>query len=101
MRRCCLVVLQRPKVPSEFEGGYFVEPTVIAVSSVVPPVLHFTPKQNITTILVQGLTYKARCAQEEIFGPVVTLHKFDTEVSVSHGCCPVGGVDTSCRYLLD
>jgi len=36
--------------------GYFLQPTII-----------------------EGLTNKAQCNQEEIFGPVITLHAFDTD----------------------
>jgi aminomuconate-semialdehyde/2-hydroxymuconate-6-semialdehyde dehydrogenase len=43
-------------VAGEFEGGYFVEPTVI-----------------------EGLGAGCRTNQEEIFGPVVTIAPFDTE----------------------
>jgi len=44
------------KVAGRCEGGYFVEPTIIA-----------------------GLDEKCRTNQEEIFGPVVTIMPFDTE----------------------
>lgn len=46
----------RPSLPAPFDGGAFLEPTVIA-----------------------GLAPSCRAASEEIFGPVVTLHPFDTE----------------------
>ena len=44
------------KMPAPFEGGYFVEPTVIT-----------------------GLVQNCRTNQEEIFGPVVTIMPFETE----------------------
>nr|WP_276373347.1 aldehyde dehydrogenase [Chryseolinea sp. H1M3-3] len=44
------------KVPGRCEGGYFVEPTVIA-----------------------GLDHRCTTNQEEIFGPVVTVMPFETE----------------------
>ncbi len=46
----------RKILDGEFAEGYYVEPTVI-----------------------EGLPNTARCNQEEIFGPVVTLQAFDTE----------------------
>jgi len=45
-----------PCLPSGFEGGFWIAPTVI-----------------------EGLGIGSRCATEEIFGPVVTLHRFNTE----------------------
>ena len=51
-----------------FDAGAFVLPTVIA-----------------------GLSPRARTATEEIFGPVITVHPFDTEVrsrSDWAGCAP-------------
>ena len=45
-----------PCLPKEFEHGNWLAPTVIA-----------------------GLSPDARCATEEIFGPVVTIHRFETE----------------------
>jgi len=45
-----------PCLPKEFEHGNWLAPTVIA-----------------------GLPPDARCATEEIFGPVVTIHRFETE----------------------
>jgi aminomuconate-semialdehyde/2-hydroxymuconate-6-semialdehyde dehydrogenase len=45
-----------PKLPAPFDRGAFLEPTV-----------------------VDGLSINSRTATEEIFGPVVTLHPFDTE----------------------
>jgi len=33
----------------------------------------------ISPTVIENLTIDSRCATEEIFGPVVTLHKFDTE----------------------
>jgi aminomuconate-semialdehyde/2-hydroxymuconate-6-semialdehyde dehydrogenase len=45
------------KIPSPNEGGYFVEPTIIT-----------------------GLIQNCRTNQEEIFGPVVTVMPFDTEI---------------------
>ena len=47
---------RRPELSEEFSRGAFYEPTVI-----------------------DGLTPESRTATEEIFGPVVTLHPFDTE----------------------
>ncbi len=47
---------QRPALPAPFDGGFFLEPTVIT-----------------------GLPATCRTATEEIFGPVVTVHAFDTE----------------------
>ena len=47
---------QRPNLPAPFDGGFFLEPTVIT-----------------------GLPPTCRTATEEIFGPVVTVHPFDTE----------------------
>ena len=55
----------RPCLPSEFEHGNWLSPTVI-----------------------EGLATDARCSTEEIFGPVVTLHKFETEdeaVAIANG----------------
>lgn len=46
----------RPALGGRLEGGWFVEPTVIT-----------------------GLPPRCRTATEEIFGPVVTVHPFDTE----------------------
>lgn len=45
-----------PCLPSRFHGGNWISPTVIG-----------------------GLEYDSRCATEEIFGPVVSLHRFDSE----------------------
>jgi aminomuconate-semialdehyde/2-hydroxymuconate-6-semialdehyde dehydrogenase len=47
---------QRPVLGAPFDQGYFFQPTVI-----------------------DGLSPNCRTATEEIFGPVVTLHPFDTE----------------------
>ena len=47
---------KRPKLPTPLDGGFFLEPTVIT-----------------------GLPATCRTATEEIFGPVVTVHPFDTE----------------------
>jgi aminomuconate-semialdehyde/2-hydroxymuconate-6-semialdehyde dehydrogenase len=47
---------KRPELPSPFDQGAFVEPTVIA-----------------------DLAPDSRTANEEIFGPVVTVHPFDSE----------------------
>ena len=33
----------------------------------------------IAPIIVEGLSYESRCSKEEIFGPMVTLHKFKEE----------------------
>jgi aminomuconate-semialdehyde/2-hydroxymuconate-6-semialdehyde dehydrogenase len=46
----------RPSLRGDLEGGFFLEPTVIT-----------------------GLAPTCRTATEEIFGPVVTVHPFDTE----------------------
>lgn len=46
----------RPSVPPSLNEGYFLNPTVIT-----------------------GLQQKARCIQEEIFGPVVTISSFRSE----------------------
>ena len=45
-----------PDIGEEFEGGNWITPTV-----------------------VDGLTTESRCATEEIFGPLVTLHSFSTD----------------------
>lgn len=34
--------------------------------------------------IVTGLPHDSRCAQEEIFGPVVTVHPFDTDAEAVH-----------------
>jgi len=47
---------KRPQLPSPFDRGAFVEPTVIT-----------------------GLAPDSRTATEEIFGPVVTVHPFEDE----------------------
>tara|TARA_Y100001968_G_scaffold237464_1_gene220831 strand:+ start:715 stop:2157 length:1443 start_codon:yes stop_codon:yes gene_type:complete len=47
---------KRPQLNAPFNAGYFLEPTVIS-----------------------GLTPQCRTATEEIFGPVVTVHPFDSE----------------------
>lgn len=47
---------QRPELPAPFDGGAFLQPAVIT-----------------------GLAPGCRTSQEEIFGPVVTVHPFDTE----------------------
>jgi aminomuconate-semialdehyde/2-hydroxymuconate-6-semialdehyde dehydrogenase len=55
----------KPCIPNEFEHGYWLAPTVI-----------------------EGLAPDSRCSTEEIFGPVVTLHKFETEddaVAIANG----------------
>ena len=54
-----------PCLPSEFEGGNWMAPTVIT-----------------------GLSPESRCSTEEIFGPVVTLHRFESEeaaVEIANG----------------
>jgi len=54
-----------PCLPSGFEGGNWMAPTVIA-----------------------GLAPESRCSTEEIFGPVVTLHSFKSEeeaVEIANG----------------
>jgi aminomuconate-semialdehyde/2-hydroxymuconate-6-semialdehyde dehydrogenase len=55
----------RPEMAAEFSQGAFFEPTVVA-----------------------GLSPQTRCATEEIFGPYVTVHPFDTEaeaLSIANG----------------
>jgi len=47
---------ERPKLPSPFDKGAFYAPTII-----------------------DGLPWNSKCATEEIFGPVVTVHPFETE----------------------
>jgi len=47
---------QRVALPAPYDGGYFLQPTLIG-----------------------GLPTTCRTATEEIFGPVVTVHPFDTE----------------------
>tara|TARA_B100001123_G_scaffold80323_1_gene91262 strand:+ start:21200 stop:22654 length:1455 start_codon:yes stop_codon:yes gene_type:complete len=49
-----------PCPPSGFEKGFWISPTVI-----------------------EGLEIDSRCATEEIFGPVVTLHRFESEEDVA------------------
>lgn len=49
----------RPVLPAPFSEGAFVNPCVIA-----------------------GLSPRSRVSMEEIFGPVITLHPFDTEAEV-------------------
>jgi len=49
----------RPCLPSEFEHGNWMAPTII-----------------------EGLSPDSRCSTEEIFGPVVTLHRFSSEDEV-------------------
>ena len=54
-----------PCLPSGFEGGNWMAPTVIS-----------------------GLAPESRCSTEEIFGPVVTLHSFNSEeqaVGIANG----------------
>jgi len=54
-----------PSISSEFEGGNWISPTV-----------------------VDGLSPESRCAMEEIFGPMVTLHPFTTDeeaIQISNG----------------
>lgn len=46
----------RPKLLSPFDQGAYIKPTIIT-----------------------GLSYTSRCATEEIFGPVVTIHPFVSE----------------------
>ena len=45
-----------PCLPKDFENGNWIAP-----------------------IIVEGLSYESRCSKEEIFGPMVTLHKFKEE----------------------
>ncbi len=52
---------KRPDLSPPFDGGYFLEPTIIT-----------------------GLPSTCRTATEEIFGPVVTVHPFDTEAEALH-----------------
>ncbi|MDP6932060.1 MAG: aldehyde dehydrogenase [Myxococcota bacterium] len=55
----------RPSLPAPLDGGFYLEPAVIS-----------------------GLPYSCRTATEEIFGPVVTVHPFDTEeeaLSIANG----------------
>ena len=55
----------KPCLPSEFEGGYWMAPTVI-----------------------ENIDHNSRCSTEEIFGPVVTLHSFKNEaeaVEIANG----------------
>jgi len=47
---------ERPQLPAPLDGGYYLQPTVIS-----------------------GLPSTCRTATEEIFGPVVTVHPFDSE----------------------
>jgi len=49
-------------LPARVQGGYYVHPTIIT-----------------------GLPITSRVATEEIFGPVVTVHKFDTEQEAIEG----------------
>lgn len=56
---------QRPEVPDELAGGFYLSPAVVT-----------------------GLPPTCRTSQEEIFGPVVTVHPFATEdeaVSIANG----------------
>jgi aminomuconate-semialdehyde/2-hydroxymuconate-6-semialdehyde dehydrogenase len=50
---------KRPELPAPFDAGAFVEPTILA-----------------------GLPPTHACSVEEIFGPVITVHPFDTEQEV-------------------
>ena len=53
-----------PEIGTEFEGGNWISPVV-----------------------VEGLSHESRCATEEIFGPLVTLHRFfddDEAVKISN-----------------
>tara|TARA_B100000214_G_scaffold278842_2_gene208611 strand:- start:13743 stop:15179 length:1437 start_codon:yes stop_codon:yes gene_type:complete len=49
----------RPSLPKQFENGNWLSPTIII-----------------------GLKHDSRCSTEEIFGPVVTIHSFETENEV-------------------
>ncbi len=51
----------RPELPAPFDQGAFLKPTVIT-----------------------GLSHSCRVVQEEIFGPVVTVHPFDTDEEALH-----------------
>jgi len=53
-RLCCGGT--RPELPAPFDGGFFLKPAILA-----------------------GLDPECRTSTEEIFGPVVTVHPFDTE----------------------
>jgi aminomuconate-semialdehyde/2-hydroxymuconate-6-semialdehyde dehydrogenase len=53
---CILCGGKRPALPGALSGGYYLEPAIVA-----------------------GLPATCRTATEEIFGPVVTVHPFDTE----------------------
>ncbi len=56
---------ERPSLPAPFDRGAFVRPAVVT-----------------------GLAPECRTAQEEIFGPVVTVHPFDTEdeaIAIANG----------------
>ncbi len=46
----------RPCLPKELEGGNWMSPTIVA-----------------------GLDVDSRCSTEEVFGPFVTVHRFDSE----------------------
>eukprot|EP00494_Astrolonche_serrata_P015356 UN15505 len=47
---------ERPKVEAPFDKGAFIMPTIVT-----------------------GLSHKSRCATEEVFGPFVAIHPFETE----------------------
>ena len=58
---------------TEFEGGYFVNPTIVT-----------------------GLGPQSRCQQEEIFGPVVTVYPFKSEDEViEYANCVAYGLSSS------
>src|SRR5690606_3923350 len=54
------VFSQDLSLPGKFKGGHFIAPTMIL-----------------------GLSPESRCSQEEIFGPVITVHPFETEEEVT------------------
>jgi len=54
---------KRADLPQPFKNGYFIEPTVVT-----------------------GLATDSRCAQEEVFGPFVTVHPFKDEAQALEIC---------------
>jgi len=40
---------------------------------------NLNPPSTIVDQVITGVAHNSRCAQEEIFGPVCTVHAFDTE----------------------
>src|SRR5690606_30515320 len=53
------VFSQDLSLPGKFKGGHFIAPTMIL-----------------------GLSPESACSQEEIFGPVITVHPFESEEEV-------------------